>query len=68
MFTFAPSFGTVFTAANKNCTNVAPGGKCSFSVTFAPGAGANGQVFTSVLTVNTDAGNALKINLTGTRK
>jgi hypothetical protein len=66
VFTFSSNPGTVLSATNKNCTNVAPGAKCSFSITFTPIASTT--TINSVLTVNTNAGNALKITITAVRK
>ena len=66
---FATSDPTKFTAANNGCNNVAPGGKCSISVTFRPGAGPNNQVLTATLRITTNAINSPHtVSLSGTRK
>jgi hypothetical protein len=65
----ATSDPTKFTAANNNCNNVAPGGKCTIKVTFTPGAGTNNQTYTAKLQINSNAVNSpLFVSLTGVRK
>jgi hypothetical protein len=56
-----------FTAAQTGCNNVAVGKNCQVTVSFTPGAGTVGQVFSVDLTIRSNASNSPVVRVNGTR-